>query len=228
MATYTTTPLSLPPHVSAQLSHLASRPGVQSTLILSRKDGSIIQTTGLLALQSSPNNNNTTTTPAAATPPSLSPPTSEPPLATSSTTEQSNPTPITTENAPNTVATSVPYKPSPAELIASHIFAFVSSASALSASLSSSSTNKSNEAEYRPSIFDRSDVNGNGHGKDERGESDAPEREEEDEVRLLRLRTKVHEIIIIPGRRFLLCVVHDVSGGATGPGGGGGGGAHSR
>lgn len=53
--------------------------------------------------------------------------------------------------------------------------------------------------------------------------------EEDEDVKLLRLRTTAHEIIIIPDRRFLLCVIHDVLTGATGPGNSGGtGNSHSR
>ncbi|PYH45405.1 uncharacterized protein BP01DRAFT_340896, partial [Aspergillus saccharolyticus JOP 1030-1] len=51
MASISTT--QIPHHVTALLSHLTSRPGVQSTFILSRKDGSIIQSTGLYASSSS-------------------------------------------------------------------------------------------------------------------------------------------------------------------------------
>lgn len=67
----------------------------------------------------------------------------------------------------------------------------------------------------------------NGHARHDSRESEGThEREEDDELKLLRLRTKIHEIIIIPDRKFLLCVVHDLlsaSGGSAGGGGKGGG-----
>lgn len=37
------------------------------------------------------------------------------------------------------------------------------------------------------------------------------EKEEDDEVKLLRLRTKKHEIVVVPDRKYLLCVVHDAA-----------------
>ncbi|KAI5300977.1 hypothetical protein KEM56_002063, partial [Ascosphaera pollenicola] len=46
-------------------------------------------------------------------------------------------------------------------------------------------------------------------------EDQANERDESD-VKLLRLRGKVHEIIIIPDRKYLLCVVQDLTFGQTG------------
>jgi hypothetical protein len=33
-------------------------------------------------------------------------------------------------------------------------------------------------------------------------------------VKLLRMRTKKHEIVVVPDRKYLLCVVHDASPGA--------------
>lgn len=43
------------------LSRLASKPGVQSTLVLSKADGSIIRSSGLLAAHASPTSGNVTT-----------------------------------------------------------------------------------------------------------------------------------------------------------------------
>lgn len=61
------------------------------------------------------------------------------------------------------------------------------------------------------------------------GDNEGPEREDESEVKLLRLRTKRHEIVVVPDRRFLLCVVHDVAAASTtASGSGGGGGGASR
>jgi hypothetical protein len=44
------------------------------------------------------------------------------------------------------------------------------------------------------------------------------DREEDDEVKLLRLRTKKHEIVVVPDRKYLLCVVHDAAHASGGPG----------
>ncbi|KAK2800543.1 hypothetical protein FQN50_008088 [Emmonsiellopsis sp. PD_5] len=203
-------PPQLPRHVSAHLSNLTSRPGVQSTLLLSRKDGSIIQSSGLLASRSSP----ASTPPAPASIPEPAAPEqqSDPNATANETTEPSQPP--------------APYKPTQAETLAAHIFAFVSSASALSTSLSNPSSVPNNETDYGSGTVGADNVNGHGHARNDSGESEGYEREEDDDVKLLRLRTKIHEIIIIPDRKFLLCVVHDLSGatGSTGGGGGGGGG----
>ncbi|KAJ5813503.1 uncharacterized protein N7503_000253 [Penicillium pulvis] len=103
----------VPQHVTALLSHLTSRPGVQSTLILSRKDGSIIQRTGQLAPQ-------------------------EPsPRPAPTTTEQAT-LPSDSDPAP---APAQIHQVSQAEALAAHIFAFVSSASALGVSLSNPTQN---------------------------------------------------------------------------------------
>lgn len=51
------------------------------------------------------------------------------------------------------------------------------------------------------------------------------ERGEDGEVKLLRLRTKKHEIVVVPDRKYLLCVVHDA---AHASGGSGAGGVRSR
>ncbi|EFR00522.1 hypothetical protein MGYG_03526 [Nannizzia gypsea CBS 118893] len=205
----------IPQHVAAQLSHLTSRPGVQSTLILSRKDGSIIQTTGLLAVPSTTNGTSS----------SSAPPTE---IATpSSITDQDG---ESSETASSPVVAqptrqAAPYKPSPAETLAVHIHAFVSSASSLSTALSSPADEEDDletESENRKSLNkDSGPAGGNPF------EDPTPlEREEDDELKLLRLRTKIHEIIIIPDRKYLLCVVHDVS--TTAGGAGTRGLAHAR
>lgn len=38
--------------------------------------------------------------------------------------------------------------------------------------------------------------------------------DEDAEVKLLRMRTKKHEIVVVPDRKYLLCVVHDASPGS--------------
>lgn len=43
-------------------------------------------------------------------------------------------------------------------------------------------------------------------------------------MKLLRMRTRKHEIVVVPDRKYLLCVVHD----ATNASGAGAGGARSR
>lgn len=181
----------VPQHVTALLSHLTSRPGVQSTLILSRKDGSIIQSTGQLAIQES--------TPR------------QTPLA-SSTADQ-DPIAQTSDSSPASPAAHFPtYQPSQAETLAAHIFAYVASASALGVSLSKPT---------RTSEASNTALNGYGtygNGTTPQEDRDADTDRDEDEVKLLRMRTRKHEIVVVPDRKYLLCVVHDAAHASAGPG----------
>ncbi|KAL2217200.1 hypothetical protein M432DRAFT_474702 [Thermoascus aurantiacus ATCC 26904] len=189
----------IPQHVTALLSHLTSRPGVQSTLILSRKDGSIIQCTGLLA--SSPNqSNNARGNAAAAVDTSSVPPPSESPSSANGTSPTS--------------ANQAPYKPTQAEAMAAQIYAFVSAASALGVSLSHPASSATTENGYGSSTI-------NGGHQEEDTEGGSHEKEEDDEVKLLRLRTKKHEVVIVPDKKYLICAIVGTSS-AGGPGGGGG------
>ncbi|KAL4805798.1 hypothetical protein BDV18DRAFT_139866 [Aspergillus unguis] len=238
----TTAPPQIPQHVSALLSHLTSRPGVQSTLILSRKDGSIIQTTGLLAPPTTPKNRSENASPA---------PTALLPEDTVTVTETETEKDTTTDTAgtsteteaqtqtqqvqspsatmstqaqpqPPAQAQSKPYQPSQAEALAAHIFAFVSSASNLSFSLSHPVDETSAKSQSNGGIHDSGLTNGNGGvngsispgaGRDE-AENENPDSQDDDEVKLLRLRTKKHEIVVVPDRKYLLCVVQDAMAGA--------------
>jgi hypothetical protein len=117
-----------------------------------------------------------------------------------------------------------PYKPSQAEALAAHIYAFVSSASALSRSLSDPTSSTGPEPSYvtRSATVNGTDENPPSTGaRQDDAEGDSRERETEDEVKLLRLRTKRHEIVVVPDRKYLLCVVHDASGAASSSSGGG-------
>ncbi|KAJ5772492.1 hypothetical protein N7520_003021 [Penicillium odoratum] len=183
----------VPQHVTALLSHLTSRPGVQSTLILSRKDGSIIQRTGQLAPQES---SQPRPTPIAPSEQTLSP----------------------SDSAPAPPAPSAPsHQISQAEALAAHIFAFVTSASALEASLSRPITQQSNEIPPTSVGLDGYDTYSNGtHNPQEDRDGESTDREDE-EVKLLRMRTRKHEIVVVPDRKYLLCVVHDASHANGGP-----------
>ncbi|KAJ5787844.1 hypothetical protein N7457_002834 [Penicillium paradoxum] len=187
MATSTQRTQQVPQHVTALLSHLTSRPGVQSTLILSRKDGSIIQSTGQLAQKPEE-----TATPRTQIPPTDSTPQSDP--------------------SPTSPASPQPYQPSQAETLAAHIFAYVSSAEALGVSLS----------RPKPTVQRPSDGHGDAHydygheTSTREADGDDVDREEDGEVKLLRMRTKKHEIVVVPDRKYLLCVVHDASPGGSG------------
>ncbi|KAE8154812.1 hypothetical protein BDV25DRAFT_147041 [Aspergillus avenaceus] len=196
-----TTSSQIPQHVTALLTHLTSRPGVQSTFILSRKDGSIIQSTGLLASKPSGSNS-----------PNLSQTTSvgeEQPEITTPPAESSSPATPVSAPAPNHQT----YQPSQAEALAAHVFTFVSSASDLSLSLSRPPESNNGRLESNGAHEGLS----NGAFRED-GEGELSDKEDDDEVKLLRLRTKKHEIVVVPDKKYLLCVVHDAAHSTGNPG----------
>lgn len=189
----------MPQHVTALLSHLTSRPGVQSTLILSRKDGTIIQSAGLLAAQETSASRQT---------PIASSTAESNPVAQPSDSSPPSPAPATTQST---------YQPSQAEALAAHIFNFVSSASALGISLSKPLP-PSGDAPSSAGVDSAYGAYGNGTSTpQEERDTETGDRDEEDEVKLLRMRTKKHEIVVVPDKKYLLCVVHDAAG-ASGAG----------
>lgn len=62
----------------------------------------------------------------------------------------------------------------------------------------------------------REEGDGEGSGKEEEG----------DDVKLLRFRSKKHEVVVVPDRKYILCVVHDAA--SPGSGGSAGGGRGAR
>jgi hypothetical protein len=200
------------------LSHLTSRPGVQSTLILSRKDGSIIQSTGLLAANAGSTGNGNGNANANANLPasrtnSGSISTTENPASGVAAATAGSPETIAQDNSNNaTTLAKSPYKPTQAEALAAHIHAFTTSASGVTLALSGSTSAAQIGHESRPSVNNGvADSTADDQDKDN-------ERDEDDEIKLLRLRTKKHEIVVVPDRKYLLCVVHDASG-ASAPAG---------
>ncbi|CAI6260781.1 unnamed protein product [Periconia digitata] len=121
----------------ALLTRLSQKPGVQSTLILSRDTGAIVRTSGLISKSTTANPNSTL------------PASSEP----------------TAEAFPNGKKEGGIHN---AEDVAGMVWAFISAAGSLVEGL-----------------------------------------DEEDEVKLLRLRTKKNELVIVPDPKFILVVVHD-------------------
>ncbi|KAF9737938.1 hypothetical protein PMIN01_03221 [Paraphaeosphaeria minitans] len=118
----------------AHLTRISQKPGVQSTLILSRENGAIVRTSGLISNSTSANPNSTL--------------------------------PASNDTAPDNYANGK--KEQSAEDVASKVWSFLTAAGSLVDGL------------Y-----------------------------EEDEVKLLRLRTKKNELVIIPDTKFILVLVHD-------------------
>ncbi|KAL8829662.1 MAG: hypothetical protein Q9191_001891 [Dirinaria sp. TL-2023a] len=120
------------------LSRLAAKPGVQSTLVLSKNDGSIIRSTGLLAQSTN---------------------------APSSPATESFGNVSATDGGPNGLGSDADKD---AEKVARMVFSFMSSAQSFAEGMNAS-----------------------------------------DEMRLLRLRTRRNEIVIVPDPKFLLVVIQD-------------------
>lgn len=112
------------------------------------------------------------------------------------------------------------YQPSQAEALAARIFAFVTSATELSASF----------ANPRVAGHETANANGSaptlnggreGEGTREEGDGEGSGKEDDaDDVKLLRFRSKKHEVVVVPDRKYILCVVHDAAS-SVGAGGGG-------
>ena len=119
------------------LSRLASKPGVQSTLILSKSDGSIIRSTGLLAASTKPTDHAL----------------ADQGMLSNGTAYNGEHTTADRDHDPTSLSKSLT-----AEDVARRVFVFVNSAKAFADAM-----------------------------------------EEGDDVKLLRMRSKRHEIVIVPG-----------------------------
>ncbi|KAF7503845.1 hypothetical protein GJ744_003235 [Endocarpon pusillum] len=189
MATSTQT-LSLSEQVSNTLQSLTSRPGVESTLILSRKNGSIIKVAG--ALEDEPRHPKNGIASAG----TLSPASATAEGVTATSIEDGD----TGDEAMDTVAETGPTR---AERLASDIFLFVSTASFVAASLESTAS---------PKVYDAGYQNGTSYGHLHKGKTTAISEQEVDvnPLQLLRMRSKKHEIVIFPDPNFICCVVQSM------------------
>ncbi|KAJ5663047.1 hypothetical protein N7507_003778 [Penicillium longicatenatum] len=69
-----------------------------------------------------------------------------------------------------------------------------------------------------PALDGESDYGNGSRTPREEDRDENTDREEDEEVKLLRMRTRKHEIVVVPDRKYLLCVVHDASHASGGPG----------
>ncbi|KAJ9500246.1 hypothetical protein H2202_004041 [Exophiala xenobiotica] len=175
------------PSVDAMLRGLTDRPNVQSTLILSRIDGSIIRATGLEPLEKQ---NNTST---------------EGSYRWVSARQDAQPEPEPErEGGTGPKELEAGDKAGPTEVLAATIFHFVNSATSLGLTLGSTSRSAaSSEGTVAAGGYSSTAVASKGDGTEEESDS----RSSEDEVQLLRLRTKHQEIIIFPDSNYICCVV---------------------
>lgn len=173
--------------VDAILKTLTKRPNVRSTLILSRKNGSIIKASGLIAdetngganLQTSYGANDQSTSGAQVS------------------ADDTDPADGDTE-----ASTQEP-RLSRAQILAGSIFAFVAAAVDLGGSLQ----NLVDQGESLPGTEGTTKESSQDNSNPTQPKLDT---QSEDDVQLLRLRLKKQEIIIFPDPNYLCCVVQDL------------------
>ena len=183
------------PSVDAMLRGLTERSNVQSTLILSRRDGSIIRATGVgtqYERSSSASGKSCQWPQAREMSRDLEEPERDGAFTTAKTDE----------------STSDQQTAKPAEVLAASIFHFVNNANVLGETLGNTSRDGVREEGtfatfgYGEAMDDS--TNGANFGEDMESNPSA------DEVQLLRLRTKHQEIIIFPDANYICCVVQKV------------------
>lgn len=163
------------------LQNLSRRPNVRSTLILSRKDGSIIKTSGAIAQDGAtvPGHSRNFRSTELSSPPAK---------AEEDALTEDDGQDLKSQSASNT------------RLLASSIFGFVAAATALgesvcsieqgNQSLTGRASAEKESQDTKPGISSQSQPDG--------------------DVQLLRLRLKKQEIIIFPDPNYLCCVVQDL------------------
>ncbi|KAI1617471.1 hypothetical protein EDD37DRAFT_646319 [Exophiala viscosa] len=164
--------------IDAMLRGLTDRPNVQSTLILSRRDGSIIRATGFDAAEKQNNAGGYQW----------------------SATQTKTPVQPEVEVQPGGDG-AADGKLQLVEVLASSIFQFVNNAGFLATTLGTTSRQ----------ILGAQNTNfasGESENKDGAAtEDEIDNKADEDEVQLLRLRTKHQEIIVFPDPNYICCVV---------------------
>jgi hypothetical protein len=177
---------------------LTDRPNVQATLILSKADGSIIRATGVIVSDKQLSSNTT----------------SQYQWSTLTSRQDEQLTSKVTEQEPGNGAQQVEDpsrgKQQPVEILAASIFQFVNNATSLGLTLGSVSRNSgmAGAASYKDSSTSRQEPS---------TEEEHP-RTKDDEVQLLRLRTKYQEIIVFPDPNYICCVVQKVGKAGSNPG----------
>lgn len=180
---------------------LTDRPNVQSTLILSRRDGSIIKATGIHALVKP-------TTPGAGDGYRWS----------EAHDDKQNANNIDGPTSPTKTSNEVGHdqdNPTTVDVLASSIFQFVNNASALGVTLGSISPDRARAEGTSAGAIYGDTTTGGSH--EANTEEDSDHKVGEDEVQLLRLRTKHQEIIIFPDPSYICCVVQRVGKAGNGP-----------
>lgn len=186
--------MSLSQQVSSTLQALTGRPEVESTLILSRKDGSIIKVAG--SLEEAPEHAGSGTASSSAVTSAHGQ--AEPVEA--KVTEDGE---ADGEAADGATMSDAEAGPTRAEILASDIHQFVAAASSLASSLQSTARSTESDPSYKSGSDHR-------HVQQDAAAPRAEQQAASSEVQLLRMRTKKHEIIIYPDPNFLCCVVQNM------------------
>lgn len=97
--------------------------------------------------------------------------------------------------------------PTSTELLASSIFQFVDSASSLSSRIQPPSSDEESRATILGVAREK---NGTENHSKLGQERTVEEQSNENQVQLLRMRTRKHEVVIVPDPNFLCCVVQEV------------------
>lgn len=180
------------PSIDAILQGLTDRPNVQATLILSRKDGSIIRASGSLATSQSDSAIQRRT---------YTQSNQIPAVETSSEGAGKNDV-VTTEQKPGENETTTGANPT--ELLAASIFQFVNAAAGLGTTLLFTSNSELFGRQFTPNGTADLPVQVKTDERDDYTQQD------DQEVQLLRLRTRHQEVIIFPDPRYLCCVVQKI------------------
>jgi hypothetical protein len=165
---------------------------VQSTLILSRKDGSIISSTGLVQAVEAGNVSTQPMTRGFGI------------FDRGNVTEQMARNGSQSTRTSATIQTAAKSQATAAEVLASAIFRFVAEAGSLHSAIDK--VTSQSPTSMRVTLSLASD----GYGSttpEPKKDQPVEEYGEIDEVQLLRLRTRKHEIIIYPDKHFLCCVI---------------------
>jgi hypothetical protein len=171
------------PSIDAILRGLTDRPNVESTLILSRKDGSIIKTSGFASSEKRRRAQ------------------SSAPFQPPENGLQSK-----DEGAAGEEADSEQRKSLPQEELAASIFHFMKAAGTLGSTLTSVADEQAQEDGSQLRKSDANNVAPDAGDTTEEGET----RRNDSQVQLLRLRVRHREIIIFPDPQYLCCVVQRV------------------
>lgn len=190
---------SVPPAVAGILQNLSSRPNVESTLVLSRSDGSIICATGSISPSQQANVGG------------------RPVSAALSATRDSTTNEVA--NEPESASEAEEVTPQskaamgPAELLASSVLSFVHSATLLGRAAGRSNDDPESQDAARAGFYETA-PNQEADDQEQNGDSESAGRE--DQIQLLRLRTRRQEVIIYPDTKYLCCVVQSVGKQANG------------